>query len=174
MSSAAASGSRSAIRALVCTCVVLVAAPSVRAQTAPVERSFQASKAVVESKLRGLGAYAGGRLPILEGFAVSKEGSLDRYQRGYYQYSVQLNAAASGDTQVRVTAKITAWYAASDPSHSGYRVLPSNGRLEADLLDRLQQELPGQPQCSPACFPRCRTSRLRHSHAVPPSRALPV
>lgn len=63
MSSAAASGSRSAIRALVCTCVVLVAAPSVRAQTAPVERSFQASKAVVESKLRGLGAYAGEDCP---------------------------------------------------------------------------------------------------------------
>jgi hypothetical protein len=131
-------------RALLCLWVVaLAAAPSVRAQTAPVERSFHASKAVVEGKLRGIGAYAGGRLPILDGFVVSKERSLERYQQGYYQYSVQLNAVAPGETQVRVTAKITAWYAASDPSHSGYRVLPSNGRLEADLLDRLQQELPG-------------------------------
>ena len=51
-----------------------------------------------------------------------------------------------------MTAKITAWYAASDPSHSGYRVLPSNGRLEADLLDRLQQELPGAAAVQPGMF----------------------
>ncbi|MFZ3212805.1 MAG: hypothetical protein WA188_14980 [Terriglobales bacterium] len=153
MNSAAASGSKNAMRALLFLWVMaLAAAPSVRAQTTPVERSFHASKAVVESKLRGMGAYAGGRLPILEGFVVSKESSLDRYQRGYYQYSVQLSAAASGETQVRVTAKITAWYAASDPSHSGYRVLPSNGRLEADLLDRLQQELPGAAAVPPGMF----------------------
>ncbi len=144
MSSARSSGSRHVFRGLVCLwVVVLAAAPAVGAQTAPGERSFHASKALVESQLRNLGAYSGGRLPILEGFVVSQEHSLDRYQRGYYQYSVQLNAAAPGETQVRVTAKITAWYAAHDQIHSGYRVLASNGRLEADLLDRLEQELTG-------------------------------
>ncbi len=144
MSRAVLSGSSNAVRGLVCFWVmVLAAALSVRAQTTPAERSFHASKAVVESKLRELGAYAGGRLPILDGFVVPKEYSLDRYQRGYYQYSIQLNAVAPGKTQVRVTVKITAWYAASDSAHSGYRVLPSNGRLEADLLDRLEQDLTG-------------------------------
>ncbi len=142
MSSKWTSGSSHAFRGLVCLWVVgLAAAPLVGAQRLPAERSFHASKAAVESKLRNLGAYSGGRLPILEGFVLSQEHSLDRYQRGYYQYSVQLNVTAAGETQVRVTAKITAWYAAHDETHSGYRVLASNGRLEADLLDRLEQEL---------------------------------
>jgi len=38
---------------------------------------------------------------------------------------------------VQVTAKITAWF--SGPEHSGYQALVSNGRVEADLLDRLQE-----------------------------------
>jgi len=42
---------------------------------------------------------------------------------------------------VRVSAKITAWYAASAPAQSGYQVVPSNGRLESDLLDRLAEAL---------------------------------
>jgi hypothetical protein len=40
---------------------------------------------------------------------------------------------------VRVSARITAWH--NDPAHPGYEVLPSNGRLESDLLDRLQEAL---------------------------------
>jgi hypothetical protein len=47
-----------------------------------------------------------------------------------------------------VTAKITAWYADRDPSKSGYQVLPSNGRLELDLLDRLGEKLNGKPLIS--------------------------
>jgi hypothetical protein len=45
---------------------------------------------------------------------------------------------------VRVSAKITAWNA--DPKHSGYEVLESNGRLESDLLDRLQDRLGGNSE----------------------------
>ena len=42
---------------------------------------------------------------------------------------------------MRVTAKITAWYSDSTPALSGYRVLPSNGRIETDLLDHLGELL---------------------------------
>ena len=132
------------IRTLVCMCVItLAAAPAARSQTASAERRFHASQAVLESKLRTLGANSGARLPILEGFVDSKESSLDHYQQGYYQYSIQLNSISGAETQVRVSVKITAWYAGSDQANSGYRVLPSNGRLEADLLDRLERELTG-------------------------------
>ena len=48
-------------------------------------------------------------------------------------------------TIVRITAKITAWYADKDPTKSGYQVLPSNGRLELDLLDRLEEKFGGKP-----------------------------
>ena len=44
---------------------------------------------------------------------------------------------------VRVNATITAWYTDPVPAKSGYQVLPSNGRLEADFLDRLQEALGG-------------------------------
>ena len=51
------------------------------------------------------------------------------------------NDEDSRATIVQVTAKITAWYADRDPAKSGYQVLPSNGRLELDLLDRLDSKL---------------------------------
>jgi hypothetical protein len=65
----------------------------------------------------------------------------DRYERPYYQYSIQVLTTPSGKTLVRVTAKITAWYSDPEPSRSGYRELPSNGRLESDLLARLDDAL---------------------------------
>jgi hypothetical protein len=47
-----------------------------------------------------------------------------------------------------VSAKITAWYEDAGPSRSQYTVVPSNGRLEEDFLDRLSLNLergaPGQ------------------------------
>jgi hypothetical protein len=43
---------------------------------------------------------------------------------------------------VRVSAKITAWYSDPNAGHSGYRVLNSNGRVETDFLDRLEELLP--------------------------------
>jgi len=46
---------------------------------------------------------------------------------------------------VRLSAKITAWYADRDVAKSGYEVLASNGRLELDLLDRLDEKLGGKP-----------------------------
>jgi hypothetical protein len=118
-----------------------LATPMVRAQGVPVERTFAQAKPVVEAALRQLQASSSGRLPTLEGFAVSSEQSLDRFQRGYYQCSIQVTSTATGGSLVRVSAKITAWYNASEAAKSGYQVLASNGRLESDLLDRLADAL---------------------------------
>jgi hypothetical protein len=116
------------------------AAP-VAAQARPVERVFPHSKSEVERAAEEIHATVGGRLPILDGFVDPKDQAVDHFERGYYQCVVQVISAAQGQTLVRVTAKITAWYADPNPAQSGYRVLPSNGRLETDLLDRLGEAL---------------------------------
>jgi hypothetical protein len=119
------------------------------AQAIPYARSFAKSKEEVEKALNELQASTGQKLPIVDGFVVPGDQSLDRYERAFCQFSVDvLPGANSGDTIVRVSAKITAWYADRDPSKSGYQVLPSNGRLELDLLDRLADKFGGKPVTS--------------------------
>jgi hypothetical protein len=58
---------------------------------------------------------------------------------------------------VRVNVEVTAWYADPVAARSGYQLLTSNGRLEADLLDQLADQLAGKaPQVdasSPATAP---------------------
>jgi hypothetical protein len=120
------------------------------AQNAPAERTFHTSKENVEKTLRDMHAYAGGKLPILEGFVAPAEHALDRYTLGYYQYSLDLSSVSSDQTRVGVTAKITAWYTGDSSSHSGYQVLTSNGRLESDLLDRLAETLKEPMASGPA------------------------
>jgi hypothetical protein len=120
--------------------VALFAALSL-AQTNSYQRSFPQSKAAVEKALTGLQSSMAGHLPVLEGFAKPGEHPLDRYQRAYYQSAVQVSSTPSGGSVVRITTKVTAWYADSVASHSGYQLLPSNGRLESDLLDQLADQL---------------------------------
>lgn len=120
---------------------VLVFACAMQAQSGTPQRSFHASKADVEKALRAIESYPGGKLPVLEGFAASAGHSLDDYKRGYYEYTVHLTSASATETSVEVSAKITAWYAASTAANSGYRVLKSSGRLESDLLDALNDRL---------------------------------
>ena len=103
------------------------------------ERTFPQSKAAIEKVIKAL--TMSGRLPVLDGFAIPGERLLDRFQRGYYQCAVQVSAVPSGGAKVRVNAKITAWYTDSVSSRSGYQTLPSNGRIEADLLDQIGQAL---------------------------------
>jgi hypothetical protein len=112
-----------------------------QAQGPPVERTFSQSRPVVEAAVRQLQASTGGRLPLLDGFAVPGEQPLDRFQKGYYQCSIQVTSTPTGGSMVRISAKITAWYSASVAAKSGYQVLASNGRLESDLLDRLADAL---------------------------------
>jgi len=120
------------------------------AQAVPYAGTFAKSKEEVEKTLKEMQAYAGQKLPIVDGFVATGDEPLNRFERAFYQFSIDLLPAASGGTIVRVTAKITAWYADPDPSKSGYQVLPSNGRLELDLLDRLKEKFGGKLTASTA------------------------
>jgi len=130
--------------------VFLVAAGLARAQAVPYARSYTQPKPQIEQALKDLQAYSGQKLPILDGFVVPGAKSLDRYERGFYQYSIELVPGDNGAIIVRLTAKITAWHVDQDVTKSGYEVLNSNGRLELDLLDRLQEKLTGKPVDPPA------------------------
>jgi hypothetical protein len=114
------------------------------AQGNGLERSFPQSKATVERILKEMQAATAGRLPVLDGFATSPDHPLDRYQRGYYQSKFEVSAAPSGGAIVRVSVQVTAWYVDPVAARSGYQVLSSNGRLEADLLDQLADQLAGK------------------------------
>jgi hypothetical protein len=109
------------------------------AQSVPYAREFHKSKEDVDKALKELGAYSGQKLPIVDGFVATGDRSLDHYERAFYQFSVDVLPESSGGTVVRLSAKITAWYADREPWKSGYQSLPSNGRLE---LDRLRSKVP--------------------------------
>jgi hypothetical protein len=104
-------------------------------------RVFHHPKAEVEKVIQELHATLNGRLPTLDGFADRADEPSDRFTRGYYECAVQVVANGQEETRVRVTAKITAWYTDSNASLSGYRVLLSNGHVETDLLDRIEEAL---------------------------------
>jgi hypothetical protein len=126
------------ITSLSCLSLLTVAA---LAQSPSVEHTFHASKADVQKALRGVQSYPGGKLPVLDGFADDGGHSLDKFQRGHYQYEVQLKSISPATTSVHIDVKITAWYTDPSPANSGYRVLKSSGRLESDLLDALDERL---------------------------------
>ena len=107
------------------------------------ERTYPFSMDAVQKALQRIGGFGGGKLPMLDGFVTST--GLDRYDHPYYQYRVHLRSVDANTTLVSVEAKISALYANEDPAKSEYQTLPSNGRLETDLQDRLQQALGGTP-----------------------------
>src|SRR6267154_473391 len=117
-------------------------------QAVPYARTFPKAKEEVEELLKEIQGYAGQKLPIVDGFVAVGDQPLSRYERAFYQFSIELVPDGTNATIVRLAAKITAWYADRDPSKSGYQVLPSNGRLELDLLDRLSDRLGGKPLIS--------------------------
>ncbi len=127
---------------LVASVVCLLSLPSGAAAQSPLaERTFHASKADVQKALHNIQSYPGGKLPVLDGFADGGGRSLDKYQRGYYEYAVRLRPVSPTETLVQVDVKITAWYAGPSAASSGYQVLKSSGRLESDLLDDLNDRL---------------------------------
>jgi len=109
------------------------------AQNSPQQRLFSEPVSKIQAALKNLPGGTSGSLPVLDGFVVAGARKLDDYRRPYYQCSVRITPARSSGSLVAVTTKITAWN--SDPAHSGYEVLQSNGRLESDLLDRLRDRL---------------------------------
>jgi len=132
---------RNIARFVLAAIVALCWTEAAHAQTPGNERTFPQSKATVEKVLRAMQGATAGRLPTLDGFATPAGHPLDRYQHGYYQSKFQVSAAPSGGSVVRVSVQVTAWYADPADPKSGYQVLTSNGRLEADLLDQLAEQL---------------------------------
>ena len=113
----------------------------VLAQSADNERVLPESKGAVEKAWRAMQSTAAGHLPTLDGFAKAAEHPLDRYERGYYQAALQITALPTGGSRVRVSVKVTAWYNDPAGARSGYQLVTSNGRLEADILDQLTQQI---------------------------------
>ena len=118
---------------------------SANGQLTPYARTFSNPKTEVEQALKDLQAYTGQKLPIVDGFVGTTQQPLDRYERAFYQFSIEVLPGVPAGTIVQVSAKITAWYADKDPAKSGYQILPSNGRLELDLLDRLDEKFGNKP-----------------------------
>jgi hypothetical protein len=127
--------------------LVLFAALSCLAQKAGNERTFSQPASAIQAALKKLQASTSGPLPVLDGFVIPGTRILDQFQRPFYQCTIHVVPARSGSL-VRVSARITAWH--NDPAHSGYEVLPSNGRIEADLLDRLQDALAAKAESKAA------------------------
>src|SRR5271154_4774308 len=111
------------------------------AQAAPYERTFTSPVADVERVVRNLRPSSSGRLPTVDGFVEASDVPIDRYERGYYECTFQVVATPAGGATVRASAKITAWYNDPTPARSGYRVLVSNGHIENDFLDQIQEAL---------------------------------
>jgi hypothetical protein len=169
-----ATSRRALLQMLVWAALVLVSVKHGNAQGGPYERTFPQSKMTVEQALKGIQAAMAGHLPTLEGFALPKDQPLDHYQRSYYQSSVQVIPTSSGGSLVRVTTKVTAWYADPVPSRSGYRLLTSNGRLEGDLLDQLAEVLAGSAPIPATNSPTTTAPSPGQPDAAQPTISAPV
>jgi len=145
-------------------CVFLIVPAALQAQNS-FQRVFPQSKAAIEKTLKTMQATISGRLPVLDGFANPGEHPLDRYARGYFQATIDVTPAANGSL-VRVSAKVTAWYQDPAGSHSGYQLLQSNGRLEGDILDQLQEQL---AKISPAPSPDTTATAVQAPPQKPPA-----
>lgn len=119
--------------------VGLVIAASAQTPTETYQRAFPNSPDMIQTAVHTVQPLVRGRLPILDGFVVPQDQPLESYSRGYYECTLQVLPSGSGQTIVRAVAKVTAWYTDPEASRSGYRVLPSNGRLETDALDRVEE-----------------------------------
>ena len=103
----------------------------------------------------------------MDGFARPDIEQLERYERPFYRYRVEVKAIDTAHTIVNVTANLSAWFNDPNPSQSGYRSLPSNGRLEGDLLARVQDALQVEKSTLTS------DSAPKHS-ALPSSLSLPA
>ncbi len=144
-----------------------------RAQSA-FERTYPQSKPVIEKILKDI--QSSGRLPVLDGFATSPSADhpLERYRRGYYEAKFQVTTAPSGGSIVRVSVQVTAWYADPATGKSGYQLLPSNGRLEGDLLDQVDDQLAASPPQPTSNAPATASNRRPKSTPNEPTVSAPV
>lgn len=117
---------------------------SVLAQEKTYQRDFPVPLSEAQAAVRSMTPSSQGRLPTLAGFAQQTDQPLERYERAYYECTFQVFPSLAGGSTIRVVAKVTSWYNDPEPTHSGYKVLISNGRLEIDALDRLEEQLTPQ------------------------------
>lgn len=100
-------------------------------------RAYSLDEDALRRVLRQLGAFEDTALPMLEGFVSLTPEQLAGYDRPHYQFHAAFQPAGDGRTTVEVQARVSARYTPGGAARSEYRDMPSNGRLEADLLDRL-------------------------------------
>jgi len=128
----------------------------------PYQRTFTSPVTDVERVVRNLRPSSSGRLPTVDGFVEASDLPIDQFERGYYECTFQVVATPSGAATVRASAKITAWYNDPTPGRSGYHVLVSNGHIENDFLDQIQDALgPSsvpKPAGSPVAAPASKSS----------------
>lgn len=105
--------------------------------SAPPRRAYALAEDDLKKALQKLGAFDDAALPVLEGFTMLGPDRLVLYDRPHYQFRVAFEPAGSERTMVRIEAMITARYTDGAGARPEYRSVTSNGRLEADLLDRL-------------------------------------
>ena len=105
------------------------------------QREFPSSYIDVKQALREMGAEDGAPLSALAPYVTIDPGRLSGYERPYCQYRLELVTEGEEKTLVRVVARITAEYTDPATHLSETRPLLSNGRLETELLDRLQARL---------------------------------
>jgi hypothetical protein len=126
------------IRLLLFCFVPLVSSNLACAQDADsTDRVYKHRKVEVEQALQSLKAYGTNRLPVLDGFVNANASTIAKLENPHYQLRIEVESQGPNQTLVSVIAKITAWSAGEDAARSQYVVIPSNGRLEQDMLDRL-------------------------------------
>jgi len=103
----------------------------------PRERTYARGENDLKKALQDLGAFDDAALPVLEGFATLGADGPVGYDRPYYRFRVAFDEAGSGSTTVRLEAVVTARFTDPAGTRPEYRAVPSNGRLENDMLDRL-------------------------------------
>ena len=138
------------------------------AQAAPYERTFTSPATDVERIVRNLRPSSSGRLPTVDGFVEASDLPIDHYERGYYECTFQVVATPAGGATVRASAKITAWYNDPTPARSGYRVLVSNGHIENDFLDQIQEALGPTSVPKPADAATAAPAAKSNVFAAPP------
>lgn len=137
---------------------ILIGSSGYAQQTTPLEKVYKHPQAEVERALQDLQADAAVPLPVLDGFVNGDSSTFDLYENPQYQFRIKVTAQAPEQTLVSVGARITAWHPSEVPSRSAYVLLPSNGRLEKDLLDHLNAYLEkGSPRL-PADLPSAPTA----------------
>jgi len=139
-----------------------------RAQAARYERTFTSPASDVERVVRNLRPSSSGRLPTVDGFVEASDLPIDHYERGYYECTFQVVATPAGGATASASAKITAWYNDPTPGRSGYRVLVSNGHIENDFLDQIQEALGPNSAPKPAGAATAAPAAKSNVSAAPP------